>query len=144
MSTHPPRKQRPPRPARRAAGPALAAEAGLPEEAPSAMPEGHGGIRITVGDDEPPAVLFHAQAAPGALVSWAWSQLVTLDTFLDAAAGAGEARGGAPDIAGAARAVLGPVIAALAFSEQRAHALQQAAELRQAAPAGRRRAARRG
>ncbi|GAP37828.1 hypothetical protein ABXN37_22160 [Piscinibacter sakaiensis] len=90
--------------------------------APSAMPEGHDGIRIVVGRDEPPALVFHADAAPGALVSWAWSQLSTLDTLLDAVDRGHDSPVVAPNVAGAVRAVIGPVMAALAFSEQQAHA----------------------
>jgi hypothetical protein len=88
-----------------------------------AMPETCNAIRFGSFEDEPPAVVFHKQAIPGALVSWAWSQLIALNSMLDAII---ETRRGpldGPDIAGGVQAVLVPVINALEFSEQRAHEL---------------------
>lgn len=89
-----------------------------------AMPEGHDGIRIHFDDDEPPALVFHEQALPGALVSWAWCQLKALDSFLDAIILARQGGAGESDIAGAVQTILVPAINALSFSERRAHELQ--------------------
>lgn len=89
-----------------------------------AMPEGHNGIRVRFDIDEPPALVFHEKALPGALVSWAWCQLRALDSLLDAIIVTRRPDPGEPDVAGAVQAILVPVINALAFSEQRAHELQ--------------------
>lgn len=89
-----------------------------------AMPWDHNAIRVRFDDDEPHALVFHEQALPGALVSWAWSQLMALNALLDAIL---EARREDPDgssFAAAVQNVLLPVINALAFSEQRAHQLR--------------------
>lgn len=92
------------------------------------MPETCNAIRGGLFDDEPPAVVFHEQARPGALVSWAWSQLVALNSMLDAIIEARRSPLDGPDIAGGVQAVLAPVINALEFSEQRAHELHAGAE----------------
>lgn len=89
-----------------------------------AMPEGHNAIRIQFEEDEPPALAFHAQALPGALASWAWHQLVTLDALLDALIVTRQGRHGDTDLASAVQALIVPVINALSFSEQRAHELR--------------------
>lgn len=89
-----------------------------------AMPEGHNGIRVRFDSDEPPALVFHEKALPGALVSWAWSQLMALDSLLDAIIVARRTNPGEPDVAGAVHAILVPVINALSYSELRAHELQ--------------------
>ena len=92
----------------------------------SAMPEDHDAIRVRIDSDEPPAVMFHEHARPGALVSWAWSQLMALNSMLDAIIDARTGRLDGPDIAGAVQAVLVPVMNALNFSEERAHQLRSA------------------
>ena len=89
-----------------------------------AMPEGHNGIRVQFEEDEPPALTFHAQALPGALVSWAWHQLVTLDALLDALTVTRQGRHGDTALASAVQALIVPVINALSFSEQRAQELR--------------------
>lgn len=89
-----------------------------------AMPETCNAIRVGTSDDEPPAVVFHEQALPGALVSWAWCQLVALNSMLDAIIEARRGQLDGPDIAGGVQAVLVPVINALEFSEERAHQLR--------------------
>lgn len=90
-----------------------------------ARPEGHDAIRIRVrvDGDEPPALAFHAQALPGALVSWAWCQLTALDALLQAVTDGHRDDDGRADVAGAVRSVLVPAINALAFAERRAHEL---------------------
>jgi hypothetical protein len=87
------------------------------------MPETCNAIRVGTSDHEPPAVVFHEQALPGALVSWAWCQLVALNSMLDAIIETRRGQLDGPDIAGGVQAVLVPVINALEFSEQRAHEL---------------------
>lgn len=89
-----------------------------------AMPEGHDAIRIRIGADEPPAIVFNDQALPGALVSWAWCQLVALDSLLQAMTERRQPGADDADVVGAVRSVLVPAINALAFSERRAHELQ--------------------
>jgi hypothetical protein len=91
---------------------------------PSAMPEASNAIRIAFDEDEPPAIVFNESAHPGALISWAWCQLIALDTLLAAVS---ETRRTAheEDVAGAARSVLGPAINALVFAERRADELQE-------------------
>jgi len=88
------------------------------------MPDGSDGIRVHFEENEPPALVFNEQALPGALVSWAWCQLKALDVLLVAIAGIDRGDEGDPEVAGAVRAVLVPVINALEFSEQRASELQ--------------------
>jgi hypothetical protein len=88
------------------------------------MPEGHDAIRIRVGADEPPALVFNDHARPGALVSWAWSQLTALDSLLQAMTDRRQDGDDGADIVGAVRSVLVPAINALAFSERRAHELR--------------------
>lgn len=105
-----------------------------------AMPEGHNAIRVHFDEDEPPALAFNEQALPGALVSWAWSQLAALDALLRVLSEASQRGDDGADVAGAVRSVLGPALNALAFSELRAHQLRPG----QAAPPGRRRGKRRG
>jgi hypothetical protein len=90
----------------------------------SAMPGSQNGIRVRFEDDEPPDVAFHEQALPGALVSWAWCQLVALNELLDAITAAQQGSLGGPDTAGAVQSTLVPVINALRFSERRAHELR--------------------
>ena len=104
-----------------------------------ALPEGHDAIRVHVDGGEPPALAFHAQAPPGALVSWAWCQLTALDALLQAITDGHRDDDGQADIVGAVRSVLVPAINALAFSERRAHEL----ELARATVATRRRAKKR-
>ncbi len=89
-----------------------------------AMPDGQNGIRIDFDEDEPPAVIFNDQALPSALVSWAWSELMALNSLLDAITERSHRSLGDADIAGAVQATLAPVINALRFSEQRAHELR--------------------
>lgn len=92
---------------------------------PSAMPEGHEAIRVQFEENEPPALIFHEQAQPSALVSWSWCQLSALNSLLDAIICSRRGPLGEPDVAGAVQAVLVPVINALSFSEQRAHEIRQ-------------------
>lgn len=91
------------------------------------MPEAHNAIRVHFDQDEPPALVFHPSAQPGALVSWAWCQLTALDTLL--AAGP-ETRWTVREqnVASAVRSVLTPVINALVFAELRAHELRVGGE----------------
>ncbi|WP_422011927.1 hypothetical protein [Roseateles sp.] len=84
-----------------------------------AMPDGQNGIRADFDEDEPPAVIFNDQALPSALVSWAWSELMALNSLLDAITERAHHSLGDPDIAGAVQATLVPVINALRFSEER-------------------------
>ena len=93
---------------------------------PSAVPDASNAIRYQFDEDEPPALVFNDQASPGALVSWAWTQLQALDALLTVMIERGSRDEGVPDLAGAVRTVLVPVINALAFSEQRANVLQEA------------------
>jgi hypothetical protein len=93
-----------------------------------AMPETCNAIRFGLFEEEPPAVVFNKQALPGALVSWAWSQLTALNSMLDAIIEARRGEIDGPDVAGGVQAVLVPVISALEFSEQRAHELQAEAK----------------
>ena len=92
---------------------------------PRATPEATNAIRIAFDENEPPAIVFNESAQPGALISWAWCQLIALDTLLTAVS---ETRRTAheEDVAGAARSVLGPAINALVFAERRAGELQEA------------------
>lgn len=89
-----------------------------------ALPWDHNAIRIGFNDDEPPAVMFHREALPGALVSWAWSQLMSLNSMLEAVLETRHSSSDGADIAGAVQTVLVPVINALQFSEERAHQLR--------------------
>jgi len=89
----------------------------------SATPEAVNAIRYDFDEDEPPALIFNESAQPGALVSWAWCQLSTLDTLLIAQ------RGRRPscdeqEVAEAVRAIIGPVMNALRLSERRAFDLR--------------------
>jgi hypothetical protein len=97
----------------------------------SAMPEDHDAIRLDVDEEEPPALEFNAQASPGALVSWAWSQLSAMDAMLSALTQQGgyDDDGGA--VLDAVRAVVMPVINALQLSEQRAHEMRKASSTTQ-------------
>jgi len=88
------------------------------------MPDAPNAIRVNFDENEPPALVFNERALPGALVSWAWCQLKALDDLLMAIAGTDRDHEGEPDVAGAVRAVLVPVINALEFSERRASELQ--------------------
>ena len=97
-----------------------------------AVPDDANAIRYRFDEDEPPAVVFSDQAMPGALVSWAWSQLMALDALLAAGLENGSGRDGEPDVAGAVRTVLVPVINALRFSELRAAEMQDVQIARQA------------
>jgi hypothetical protein len=106
-----------------------------------AMPEGHDAIRIRVDRDEPPALVFNAQARPGALVSWACCQLTALDALLQALTDRRQ-HGDEADVVGAVRSVLGPAINALAFSELRAHELRSDRQARAARRRRNKRAAR--
>lgn len=92
----------------------------------SAMPETSSAIRLGTFEDEPPAVVFHEQALPGALVSWAWCQLVALNSMLDAILATRRGPLDGPDVAGSVQVVLVPVINALELSEERAHQLRLA------------------
>lgn len=91
-----------------------------------AMPEAVNAIRCDFNEGEPPALIFNERASPGALVSWAWSQLSTLDTLLIAQ------RDRRPscdqqEVAEAVRAIIGPVMNALRLSERRGYELRKAA-----------------
>lgn len=100
---------------------------------PSATPEASNAIRVQFDEHEPAAVVFSESAHPGALVSWAWCQLIALDTLL--ATGSGTRRTAhEEDVAGAVRSVLVPVINALVFAELRANELQSAGELSHVPP----------
>lgn len=91
-----------------------------------AMPDGHNGIRVDFDEDEPPAVVFNDQALPSALVSWAWSELMALNSLLNAITETHYRGPGDADIAGAVQATLVPVINALRLSEQRVQELRSA------------------
>jgi len=108
---------------------------------PGAMPEDHDAIRIRFEADEPPALVFNETALPGALVSWAWCQLATLDSLLRVLSEPLERGDAAADVVGAVRSVLGPALNALEFSERRAY---QIASARRAAPRRRGKKTRRG
>ena len=91
-----------------------------------AMPEDSHAI---CSDDDAwqcPAVVFNDAATPGALVSWAWSQLTALDTLLREL---WTSRAGDDDneVAAAVHTTLGPVINALRLSEERARELRKRA-----------------
>jgi hypothetical protein len=92
-----------------------------------AVPEGANGIRIHFDENEPPAVIFNEAALPSALVSWAWSQLTALNSLISALSIDSGADGSPADVAASVQCVLGPVINALRFSEERAEALRRAA-----------------
>lgn len=81
-------------------------------------------IRVEFDEDEPPAVAFDDRALPGALVSWAYSQLSSLDTLLELISMGGSDEGGS-EAAEAARSFLGPALNALAYSEIRAHEIRR-------------------
>ena len=91
-----------------------------------AMPED--AYAICSDDDgwESPAVVFNQAATPGALVSWAWSQLTALDTVLRLQWG-NRAPDDEQEVAEAVRTTLTPVINALRLSQERARALREAA-----------------
>ena len=91
----------------------------------SAVPDDANAIRCQFDETPAPALVFNDQAAPGALVSWAWSQLKALDAFLAVVSETKSRDEGEPDIAAAVRTVLVPVINALEFSEWRAYALEE-------------------
>jgi hypothetical protein len=95
-----------------------------------AMPEGVNAIRLEFDEEEPEAVVFNPAAAPGALVSWAWTQLATLHALLMDESGVSRGYDDL-DVAEAVRAVIGPVMNALQFSEERAHELCKAADPKQ-------------
>jgi hypothetical protein len=83
------------------------------------MPDDANAIRVDFDEGEPLALVFDGQALPGALVSWAWCQLMALDGLLVAIAVTGRGHDADTEGAGAVRAVLVPVINALEFSQQR-------------------------
>lgn len=80
-------------------------------------------IRVHFDQEEAPAVAFSELALPGALVSWAYSQLSSLDTLLESIA-MGDSDEGGSEVAEAARSFLRPALNALVYSETRAHELQ--------------------
>jgi len=80
-------------------------------------------IRVHFDQEEAPAVAFNERALPGALVSWAYSQLSSLDTLLELISMGGSEEGGS-EVAEAARSFLGPALNALVYSETRAHEIQ--------------------
>lgn len=92
----------------------------------SATPEAVNAIRYDFDEDEPPALIFNECASPGALVSWAWCQLSTLDTLLIAQR---ERRPSCDEqeVAEAVRAIIGPVMNALRLSERRAYEMRKSA-----------------
>lgn len=92
----------------------------------SAIAEGSSAIRTKVGAGEPAAVVFHDQAAPSALVSWAWCQLSALDSLLSAMIESCPTDADATDVAAATRVILVPALNALQFSEQRVEELRKA------------------
>ena len=91
---------------------------------PSAMPEATNAIRIAFDEDEPPAIVFNESAHPGALISWAWCQLIALDSLL-AAVSENRRTAHEEDVAGAVRSVLVPALNALVFAELRAAELEE-------------------
>lgn len=91
---------------------------------PSATPEAANAIRIAFDENEPPAIVFNESAQPGALISWAWCQLITLDSLL-AAVSATRRTAHEEDVAGAVRSVLVPALNALEFAERRAAELEE-------------------
>ena len=95
---------------------------------PSATPEATNAIRIAFDEDEPPAIVFNELAHPGALVSWAWCQLIALDSLL-AALSENRRAAHVEDVAGAVRSVLVPAINALVFAERRASELREERKL---------------
>ena len=91
----------------------------------NAMAEGHDAIRYDSDEAEPPALEFNEQASPGALVSWAWSQLTALDSMLRVLTARRGHDDGEADVLCAVRAILVPAMNALKLSEQRAHELRR-------------------
>jgi hypothetical protein len=89
-----------------------------------AVPDGASAICADTDECDAPAVIFNEAASPGALVSWAWSQLTALDTLL-LHQWMNRASYDEQDVAEAVRAILGPVINALRLSEQRARELRK-------------------
>jgi len=88
------------------------------------MPEATNAIRIAFDEDEPPAIVFNESAHPGALISWAWCQLIALDSLL-AAVSENRRTAHEEDVAGAVRSVLVPALNALVFAELRAAELEE-------------------